>query len=75
MQMENGEIRYVCKECGVKYKKMSGLRSHAKECGRGAKCPYCPRIVTQKRNLSKHVRTHTKNTSTIKENIALVALK
>lgn len=69
--MPNGEMRYSCVKCGVKYKKMSGLRSHAKECGRGAKCPFCPKVVTQKRNLNKHVQTHLKSElSTFKENIA-----
>lgn len=59
----NGETRYSCARCGVKYKKMSALRSHFKECGRGAKCPFCPKVVTQRRNLSKHLRTHNKNNS------------
>uniref|UniRef100_A0A336LK39 CSON013634 protein n=1 Tax=Culicoides sonorensis TaxID=179676 RepID=A0A336LK39_CULSO len=58
--LSNGETRYACSQCGVKYKKMSALRSHFKECGRGATCPYCPKVVTQRRNLAKHIRTHTK---------------
>lgn len=31
------EIIFIFKQ--VKYKKISGLRGHMKECGRGAQCP------------------------------------
>ncbi|XP_058123239.1 longitudinals lacking protein, isoforms N/O/W/X/Y-like [Anopheles ziemanni] len=48
MIMDDGLARYVCPQCGVKYKKMSALRGHMKECGKGAQCPVCPKIVTQK---------------------------
>ncbi|CAO1421400.1 unnamed protein product [Diamesa serratosioi] len=57
MMMTDG-LRYVCGRCGVKYKKISALRSHLRECGRGAQCPLCPKIVTQKRNLAKHMEKH-----------------
>lgn len=33
--MDDGQSRFVCPQCGVKYKKISGLRGHMKECGRG----------------------------------------
>lgn len=37
---------------------VSALRSHVRECGIGAQCPLCPKIVTQKRNLPKHMEKH-----------------
>ncbi|XP_055529752.1 protein bric-a-brac 1-like [Wyeomyia smithii] len=58
MIMEDGLQRFLCPQCGVKYKKLSYLRSHMKECGKGAQCPLCPKIVTQRRNLPKHMETH-----------------
>lgn len=61
MIMDDGLARYVCPQCGVKYKKMSALRGHMKECGKGAQCPVCPKIVTQKRNLAKHMERHRRD--------------
>uniref|UniRef100_A0A1B0CV34 C2H2-type domain-containing protein n=1 Tax=Lutzomyia longipalpis TaxID=7200 RepID=A0A1B0CV34_LUTLO len=61
MFMDDGLPRYVCPQCGVKYKKFSALKAHRKECGRGAQCPLCPKIVTQKRNLPKHMERHAKD--------------
>lgn len=58
MVMDDGHPRYICPRCGVKYKKISGLRGHLKECGTGAQCPICPKIVTQRRNLRKHMEKH-----------------
>lgn len=58
--MDDGQPRFVCPQCGVKYKKISGLRGHMKECGRGAQCPICPKVVTQRRNLRKHMEKHTR---------------
>lgn len=40
---------------------VSALRSHLRECGRGAQCPLCPKIVTQKRNLAKHMEKHKRD--------------
>ncbi|CRK89095.1 CLUMA_CG002560, isoform A, partial [Clunio marinus] len=60
MIMSDGP-RYVCSRCGVKYKKVSALRSHLRECGRGAQCPLCPKVVTQKRNLAKHMEKHKRD--------------
>lgn len=37
---------------------MGALRSHLRECGTGAQCPLCPKIVTQRRNLRKHMEIH-----------------
>lgn len=37
------------------------LSAHRKECGKGAQCPLCPKIVTQKRNLAKHMERHAKD--------------
>lgn len=59
--MDDGQPRFVCPQCGVKYKKVSGLRGHMKECGRGAQCPICPKIVTQRRNLRKHMEKHQRD--------------
>ncbi|XP_059614910.1 uncharacterized protein LOC132260654 [Phlebotomus argentipes] len=59
--MDDGLPRYVCPQCGVKYKKVSALKAHRKECGKGAQCPLCPKIVTQKRNLAKHMERHAKD--------------
>lgn len=56
--MDDNQFRFICKRCGVKYKKMGALRSHLKECGLGAQCPLCPKIVTQRRNLRKHMEIH-----------------
>lgn len=61
--MDDGQPRFVCPQCGVKYKKVSGLRGHMKECGRGAKCPLCPKVVTQRRNLRKHMERHQREAS------------
>lgn len=58
--MNDGQIRHVCPQCGVKYKKFSALKGHFRECGRGAQCPLCPKIVTQRRNLAKHMERHQK---------------
>lgn len=73
--MNDGQPRFVCSQCGVKYKKISGLRGHLRECGRGAKCPVCPKIVTQRRNLPKHMEKHKREgfyDYAIKENELLV---
>lgn len=59
--MEDGTKRYVCAKCGVKYKHRCLLRGHLKECGIGVKCPYCPRVITQKRNLKKHMNIHARD--------------
>lgn len=59
--MDDGLPRFVCPQCGVKYKKMSGVKGHLKECGRGAQCPFCPKIVTQRRNLPKHMEKHKRD--------------
>lgn len=40
---------------------VSALRSHLRECGRGAQCPLCPKVVTQKRNLAKHMEKHKRD--------------
>lgn len=40
---------------------VSALRSHVRECGIGAQCPLCPKIVTQKRNLPKHMEKHKRD--------------
>uniref|UniRef100_A0A1Q3EYU7 C2H2-type domain-containing protein n=1 Tax=Culex tarsalis TaxID=7177 RepID=A0A1Q3EYU7_CULTA len=61
MIMDDGLARYVCPQCGVKYKKLSALRGHMKECGKGAQCPLCPKIVTQRRNLAKHMERHRRD--------------
>ena len=55
----DGLPRYVCNQCGVRYKALSGLRSHARECGKGAKCPICGFVCTQRRNLPAHIATHS----------------
>lgn len=59
--MDDGLTRFVCPQCGVKYKKVSALRGHMKECGKGAQCPLCPKIVTQRRNLPKHMERHRRD--------------
>lgn len=40
---------------------VSALRSHVRECGIGAQCPLCPKVVTQKRNLAKHMEKHKRD--------------
>lgn len=64
--LDNGEIRYICPKCGAKYKQIGGINCHLKECGIGAKCPYCPKIVTQRRNLHKHMETHQRTKQTLR---------
>lgn len=59
--MDDGQPRFVCPRCGVKYKKISGVKGHLKECGKGAQCPLCPKIVTQRRNLPKHMEKHKRD--------------
>lgn len=59
--MDDGQPRFVCPRCGVKYKKISGVKGHLKECGKGAQCPLCPKIVTQRRNLPKHMEKHRRD--------------
>lgn len=59
--LEDNQLRFICKRCGVKYKKMGALRSHLRECGTGAQCPLCPKIVTQRRNLRKHMEIHKRD--------------
>ena len=44
MMMNDGQVRYICPQCGVKYKKMSALKGHFRECGTGAQCPLCPKV-------------------------------
>lgn len=61
--MDDNQLRFICKKCGVKYKKMGPLKSHLRECGTGAKCPLCPKIVTQRRNLRKHMEIHKRDGS------------
>jgi hypothetical protein len=29
-----------------------------RECGKGAQCPFCPKVVTQRRNLASHMERH-----------------
>lgn len=67
--MQDNEPRFVCTRCHVKYKKLSLLRSHLKECGIGAKCPLCPKIVTQRRNLKKHMETHVRYDNDVKKTV------
>lgn len=55
----DGHPRFVCPQCGVKYKVISALRAHARECGKGAQCPICGFVCTQRRNLPAHIATHT----------------
>lgn len=70
MLMDDGHPRFICPRCGVKYKKISGLRGHLKECGTGAQCPMCPKIVTQRRNLRKHMEKHKREALlTVKKDI------
>ncbi|KAG5670098.1 hypothetical protein PVAND_000381 [Polypedilum vanderplanki] len=59
--------RYICCKCNVRYKKISALRSHQRECGVGAECPVCHRRVTQKRNLPKHMEKHKRDGSWMDE--------
>lgn len=59
--MDDGQPRFVCPRCGVKYKKISGVKGHLKECGKGAQCPLCPKVVTQRRNLPKHMEKHKRD--------------
>lgn len=35
---------------------MSALRGHLRECGLGAQCPVCPKVVTQRRNLVSNIK-------------------
>lgn len=58
---------------------VSALRSHLRECGRGAQCPLCPKIVTQKRNLAKHMEKHKRdglwqyaNCNIVKDEITII---
>lgn len=70
MLMDDGQPRFICPRCGVKYKKISGLRGHLKECGTGAQCPICPKIVTQRRNLRKHMEKHKREALlTVKQDV------
>lgn len=55
----DGQMRFVCSQCGVKYKVISALRAHARECGKGARCPICGFVCTQRRNLPAHIATHS----------------
>lgn len=55
----DGCPRFICTRCGVKYKTMSRLKGHLKECGKGAKCEICGFVVTQRRNLAAHMAKHT----------------
>lgn len=55
----DGLPRYVCPQCGVRYKLLSALRAHARECGKGAQCPICGFVCTQRRNLPAHIATHS----------------
>lgn len=57
----DGLQRYICTKCGVKYKYISQLKSHIKECGLGATCPFCGFTCTQRRNLPAHMATHSNN--------------
>lgn len=58
----DGQQRYICRKCGVKYKFLSQLKTHAKECGKGATCPICGFTCTQRRNLPAHMATHANST-------------
>uniref|UniRef100_A0A336MPB0 CSON004610 protein n=2 Tax=Culicoides sonorensis TaxID=179676 RepID=A0A336MPB0_CULSO len=51
---KNGEYRYFCPRCSAKYKHEGPVIYHLRECGVGAQCPYCPKVVTQRRNLAEH---------------------
>lgn len=53
---KDGEYRYFCPRCNAKYKTESPVYHHLRECGVGAQCPYCPKIVTQRRNLAEHMK-------------------
>uniref|UniRef100_A0A336N3C0 CSON005666 protein n=1 Tax=Culicoides sonorensis TaxID=179676 RepID=A0A336N3C0_CULSO len=53
---KNGEYRYFCPRCSAKYKHEGPVIYHLRECGVGAQCPYCPKVVTQRRNLAEHVK-------------------
>lgn len=62
----DGCPRFICTRCGVKYKTMSRLKGHLKECGKGAKCEICGFVVTQRRNLAAHMAKHGSNTRSIR---------
>lgn len=62
----DGHQRFICTKCGVKYKHLSQLKTHTKECGLGARCPLCGFTCTQRRNLPAHMATHTTNRKIIK---------
>lgn len=56
----DGQPRYMCSRCNVKYKDASRLQHHLRECGHGAQCPICGFVCKQRRNLPDHIMTHDK---------------
>lgn len=56
----DGQPRYMCSNCSVKYKDASRLQHHLRECGLGAQCPICGFVCKQRRNLPDHMMTHDK---------------
>lgn len=62
----DGHPRFVCSRCGVKYKVISALKAHVRECGMGAQCPVCGFVCTQRRNLPAHIATHSNMKGSIK---------
>lgn len=56
---ENGNVRYFCPACSVKYIEYKYLKTHLKECGKIFICQICPHNATfkQKRTYSAHLRS------------------
>ncbi|CAL8143042.1 unnamed protein product [Orchesella dallaii] len=55
--------RWVCEACGKSYSDKKGYILHKKSSHlniRPHKCPTCPKSYTEKTQLTKHMRTHTK---------------
>lgn len=49
---------FMCKQCGVKFKFLKALQHHQQSCSIEAKCPFCPIVVRDRKELVKHVETH-----------------
>lgn len=53
---ENGQVRYFCPQCNVRYTKYKYLKTHIKDCGTEFQCNVCGAKFKQRRTYVAHAK-------------------